>query len=33
VFPRIEKALGESGLKEMGRGLTRLHAKNDSCEI
>ena len=33
VFPRIEKVLGESGLKTMGRGLTRLHSKNDPCEI
>jgi hemerythrin-like domain-containing protein len=33
VFPRIEKALGEEQLNTMGRGLTRLHAKNDVCEI
>jgi hemerythrin-like domain-containing protein len=33
VFPRIEKALGEKKLNEMGRGLTRLHCKNDVCEI
>ena len=33
VFPRIEKVLGESGLNSMGRGLTRLHSKNDPCEI
>jgi hemerythrin-like domain-containing protein len=33
VFPRIEKALGELQLNAMGRGLTRLHAKNDVCEI
>lgn len=33
VFPRIEKTLGEEGLNEMGRGLTRLHSKNDPCEI
>jgi hemerythrin-like domain-containing protein len=33
VFPRIEKVLGESGLKAMGEGLTRLHSKNDPCEI
>jgi hemerythrin-like domain-containing protein len=33
VFPRIEKVLGESGLKTMGHGLTRLHSKNDPCEI
>jgi hemerythrin-like domain-containing protein len=33
VFPRIEKALGEFQLKAMGRGLTRLHSKNDVCEI
>jgi hemerythrin-like domain-containing protein len=33
VFPRIEKALGEEKLNEMGRGLTRLHSKHDVCEI
>jgi len=33
VFPRIEKALGEQNLNAMGRGLTRLHSKNDPCEI
>jgi hemerythrin-like domain-containing protein len=33
VFPRIEKALGEEGLDTMGRGLTRLHAKTDICDI
>jgi len=33
VFPRIEKSLGEEHLNEMGRGLTRLHSKNDPCEI
>jgi len=33
VFPRIEKALGEEGLKAMGGGLTRLHSKNDVCDI
>jgi hemerythrin-like domain-containing protein len=33
VFPRIEKVLGESGLHEMGHGLTRLHSKNDPCEV
>ena len=33
VFPRIEKALGEEKLNAMGRGLTRLHSKNDICEI
>jgi len=33
VFPRIEKTLGEDGLNAMGRGLTRLHSKNDPCEI
>ncbi len=33
VFPRIEKALGEERLNEMGRGFTRLHSKNDPCEI
>ncbi len=33
VFPRIEKALGEVQLNKMGRGLTRLHSKNDVCEI
>jgi hemerythrin-like domain-containing protein len=33
VFPRIEKALGEERLNAMGHGLTRLHSKNDVCEI
>ena len=33
VFPRIEKILGEENLKAMGRGLTRLHSKNDVCDI
>lgn len=33
LFPRIEIALGEEGLRAMGRGLTRLHSKNDICEI
>ncbi len=33
VFPRIEKALGEERLNAMGRGLTRLHSKNDVCEV
>jgi hemerythrin-like domain-containing protein len=33
VFPRIEKTLREAQLNAMGRGLTRLHSKNDVCEI
>jgi hemerythrin-like domain-containing protein len=33
VFPRIERVLGEENLAAMGRGLTRLHSKNDACEI
>ena len=33
VFPRIERVLGEENLAAMGRGLTRLHSKNDVCEI
>lgn len=33
VFPRIEKVLGEERLNAMGRGLTRLHSKDDVCEI
>jgi len=33
VFPRIEKMLGEVQLNVLGRGLTRLHSKNDVCEI
>jgi hemerythrin-like domain-containing protein len=33
IFPRIEKALGEDGLNAMGRGLTRLHSKNDVCDV
>jgi len=33
VFPRIEKVLGEEQLNAMGQGLTRLHSKNDVCEV
>ena len=33
IFPRIEKVLGEQELNLMGRGLTRLHSKDDACEI
>jgi hemerythrin-like domain-containing protein len=33
IFPRIEKKLGEEQLGAMGRGLTRLHSKDDVCEI
>jgi len=33
VFPRIEKTLSEDGLNAMGRGLTRLHSKNDVCDV
>jgi hemerythrin-like domain-containing protein len=33
VFPRIEKVLGEEQLNAMGLGLTRLHSKNDVCEV
>lgn len=33
VFPRIEKTLGEERLNAMGRRLTRLHSKNDVCEV
>ena len=33
LFPRIEKILGEEHLNAMGRGLSRLHSKNDVCEI
>jgi hemerythrin-like domain-containing protein len=33
VFPRIERALGEEKLNSMGRRLSRLHSKNDVCEI
>jgi hemerythrin-like domain-containing protein len=33
VFPRIEQILGEARLTAMGRGLTRLHKKDDVCEI
>ena len=33
VFPRIEKVLGEKQLNAMGQGLTRLHTKNEVCEI
>jgi hypothetical protein len=30
---RIEKLLGEEQLNAMGHGLTRLHSKDDACEI
>jgi hemerythrin-like domain-containing protein len=33
VYPRIERVLGEENLNAMGRGLTRLHSKNDVCEV
>ena len=33
VFPRIERVLGDENLNAMGRGLTRLHKKNEVCEI
>jgi hemerythrin-like domain-containing protein len=33
VFPRIEKVLGEKDLISMGHGLTRLHSKNEVCDI
>jgi hemerythrin-like domain-containing protein len=33
VYPRIERVMGEENLSEMGRGLTRLHSKNDVCEV
>jgi hemerythrin-like domain-containing protein len=33
VFPRIESALGEEQLNEMGRGLTRLHSKGKVSDI
>lgn len=33
VFPRIEKVLGEEQLNAMGPGLTRLHSKNDVCDV
>jgi hemerythrin-like domain-containing protein len=33
IFPRIEKVLGEKGLNSMGSGLTRLHSKNEICDI
>jgi hemerythrin-like domain-containing protein len=33
IFPRIEGVLGEAGLTAMGQGLTRLHKKDDVCEI
>jgi hemerythrin-like domain-containing protein len=33
VFPRIEKTLGEGQLNTMGQGLTRLHSKNEVCDI
>lgn len=33
IFPRIEKTLSDADLQKMGRGLTRLHRKNDTCEF
>ncbi len=33
VFPRIERVLGEEHLNAMGRGLTRLHARKEICDI
>ena len=33
VFPRVEKTLGEKQLNTMGQGLTRLHSKNEVCDI
>jgi hemerythrin-like domain-containing protein len=33
LFPRIEGLLGEENLDAMGRGLTRLHSKDDVCEV
>jgi hemerythrin-like domain-containing protein len=33
LFPRIENVLGDEKLNAMGRGLTRLHAKTDTCDV
>ena len=33
VFPRIERILGEANLNAMGKNLTRLHKKDEVCEI
>ena len=33
IFPRVQKVLGEEELAAMGRGLTRLHRKGESCEM
>jgi hemerythrin-like domain-containing protein len=33
VFPRIERVLGEEQLNSMGQRLTRLHSKNDVCDV
>ena len=33
IFPRIEKILGEKNLTAMDGKLTRLHAKNEVCEV
>lgn len=33
VFPRIEEVLGEAGLTALGGRLTRLHSKNDVCDV
>lgn len=33
IFPRLETTLSEHELAELGRALTRLHSKGESCEL
>lgn len=33
IFPRIEKTLSESELRETGKHFTRLHKKGETCEF
>lgn len=33
IFPRLENTLSEQELAELGRTLTRLHSKGESCEL
>lgn len=33
IFPRIEKTLNDAELSKLGRHLTRLHRKGDTCDV
>ena len=33
VFPRIERVLDDANLDAIGRGLTRLHSKDEACDF